>query len=365
MRVLLVSHEASRSGAPRVAAMVARTLVAAGHQVSVVARSPGPLLADLEASAPTAVEPLHRVRRRLWRTRGLRGTAHLLDTVLAVVRLLVRRPDLVYVNSTAAAAYLRPALRLGIPVVLHVHESGEVATTFLTRDRAPRGLPGMTLVACSPSVRADLAVLTDRSPEDVVLLPSVPDDDAVRRLAQEAPDLTYRPDELVVGCCGSVEPRKGPDLWVESAALVRAALPDLRLRFVWLGDVTGQVPGAAEAKAEFAGPTANPYPHMRRFDIATLPSRDDPFPLVVLEAMLLGTPVVAYDVGGVSQQVGEAGRVVPAGDVAAFAAALVDLLEDEPARDRLGTAAASRVDALYSSRTFAARLDEVVSGARR
>lgn len=360
VRVLLVSHEASRSGAPRVAAMVARTLVGAGHEVVVLSRTPGPLLADLEAAAPTSVEPLHRVRRRLRRTRGLGLVAHLVDTVLATATLVRRRPDLVYVNSTAAAVYLRPALWLRLPTVLHVHESGTVATSFLVRDRAPRRLRGVTLVACSPSVEEDLLALTGRDADDVLLVPSVPDGDEVLRLAAEAPDRPYGTDELVVGCCGSVEPRKGPDLWVEAAAKVRAAVPDRAVRFVWIGDLAGDVPGAVAAGAEFNGPSANPYPHLRRFDVATLPSRDDPFPLVVLESMLLGTPVVAFDVGGVAQQVGETGRLVPAQDVDAFAEAVTDLLVDGAERTRLGVEAAARVDALYSSRTFAAHLDDVV-----
>lgn len=365
MRILLVSHEASRSGAPRVAAMVARELVGDGHQVSVLSRAPGPLLADLAAAAPTSVEPLHRVRHKLRRTRGFTRVAHLLDSATAVLALLRRRPDLVYVNSTAASVYLRPSLWLRIPAVLHVHESAEVATSFLTRDRAPEQLRGITLVACSPSVRDDLAGLTGRAVDEVTLLPSVPDHDLVTSLAQQPPDRPYVDDQLVVGCCGSVEHRKGADLWVEAARRVRATSPGRDVRFVWLGDVADPVPGATEAGAEFVGPTANPYPHMRRFDVATLPSRDDPFPLVVLESMLLGTPVVAFDVGGVAEQVGDGGLVVPAEDVDAFATAVGRLLDDAQERGRRGTLAATRVETLFSSRTFADRLAELVSTAAR
>lgn len=365
MRILLVSHEASRSGAPRVAAMVARDLVDRGHQVSVLSRAPGPLLAELAAAAPTSVEPLHRVRHKLRRTRGLTRVAHLLDSATALLALLRRRPELVYVNSTAACVYLRPARWLRVPAVLHVHESGEVATSFLTRDRALEQLRGITLVACSPSVQTDLAGLTGRAVDEVALLPSVPDDDLVTRLAQQPPDRPYVDGQLVVGCCGSVEHRKGADLWVEAARRVRATSPGRDVRFVWLGDVSEPVPGAAGADVEFVGPTSNPYPHMRRFDVATLPSRDDPFPLVVLEAMLLGTPVVAFDVGGVTQQVGDGGLVVPAGDVDAFATAVGRLLDDAEERCRRGALAASRVDSLYSSRAFSDRLAELVSTAAR
>ena len=119
---------------------------------------------------------------------------------------------------------------------------------------------------------------------------------------------------------------------------------------MWIGDLDAPVPGAEAAGAEFLGPSANPYAHMRHFDVATLPSRDDPFPLVVLESMALGTPVVAFDVGAVALQVGDAGVLVPAGEVDAFADAVVHLLTDEDERTRLGEAARRRVDEHYSAR---------------
>lgn len=362
MRVLLVTHDVSRSGAPRVAVLVARSLVDQGHEVRVVARARGPLLSEFAALAPTFVEPWPKVRNKLWSWRPSRLLGYLADTVIAFLVLLRWRPDLVYLNTTAAGIYLRPARRLRRQVLLHVHESGPVAARFLSAARAP-GLDGVELVACSPSVRADLAALTHRTAAAITLLPSVPDGPVVRRLSAAPPDLvSYDGADLIVGCCGTVEHRKGADLWAAIAAEVERAVPGRALRFVWLGELATAVD---QAGVEFLGPTSNPYPHLRRFDVAALPSRDDPFPLVVLEAMLLGTPVVAFGVGGVADQVGDAGTVVPAGDVAAFAQAVARLLTDDELRTRLGTAARDRAEALYSTRAFAEGLSRVVVEAAR
>jgi len=360
MRVLLVTHEASRSGAPRVALLVARSLVEQGHSVEIVSRAPGPLVPEFAAAAATSIEFLHRVRRKLWRTWGIRDLAYVVDTLLAAVTLIRRRPDLVYVNSTAAAIYLRPARWLGRRVVLHVHESGALAAGFLDAARAPRRLKGITLVACSPSVHTELLTLTDQEAQNIAMLPSVPDDSTVLRRSAESPDRRYSPNELVVGCCGTVEHRKGADLWVAIAREVRKTLPNHPVRFVWVGEISQPVWLDDTAGVEFVGPSANPYAHMRRFDIATLPSRDDPFPLVVLEAMLVGTPVVAFAVGGVARQIGDASVVVPPGDVAAFAREVVYLLTDEDARRRLGALAQARVVALYSTRVFAVAVANLV-----
>lgn len=363
MRILLISHEASRSGAPRVALLSARAMIEQGHRVELLTRTDGPLRLEFAAVAPTTLEVLTRVRRRLWRTRGLQRLAWLVDSLLALATIARRRPDLVYVNSSAAAVYLRPATLLRRRTVLHVHESGPLVEQFLRRARVPFDLPGIDLVACSSSVHTALCALSGRPAGSVALVASVPDESQVRALAEQPPDRAYAAGQLVVGCCGTVEHRKGADLWVQVASRVHDALPGSDVRFVWIGDLDAPVPGAREAGAEFLGPSPNPYAHMRRFDVATLPSRDDPFPLVVLEAMSLGTPVVAFDVGAVALQVGNAGAVVPAGAVDAFADAVVRLLVDADERARLGDAAARRVDEHFSIRTFNAGLGSVVRGA--
>lgn len=364
MRVLLVSHEASRSGAPRVGVLVAKSLVESGHFVCVVCRSGGPLIDDFIDVAPTSIEFMPRVRRRL-RGHGLtRGLALVADTVVAAATILRHRPDLVYVNSTASATYLRPARWLRRRIVLHVHESGEIGRKFLGSAHAAQSLPGVELIACSPSVQWDLADLVGRDPLEIQMLPSVPDSDEVIRMASQVPDFTYGSDYLVVGCCGSVEARKGVDLWVAAVRLVMSARPHQKLRFVWVGDISEPVFTLPGEPIEFVGPAANPYAYMSRFDIGTLPSRDDPFPLVVLESMLLGTPMVAFSVGGVPQQIGDAGILIDPGDVNKFAEGILELVDDPDARARLGAVARNRVAALYSVSTFTDSLLKIVEGDR-
>jgi glycosyltransferase involved in cell wall biosynthesis len=360
VRVLLITHEASLSGAPRVASLVAHALSEHGHAVQVVSRRTGPLLAAFRETAPTRLEPLYRVRRRLWCTPVLRLIAPLVDTALAAATIVRSRADVVYVNSTSAAVYLRPALWLRRPVVIHAHESGEIAGRFLGRVRSLPLLRRARLIACSPSVQASLAEITGLPAAGIVMLPSVPDGSRIQVLAEAEPDHAYPPGVTVVGCCGAVESRKGADLWLEAMRLVRRALPGTPVEFAWVGEVVDHDLVATAPDGVFLGPSTNPYAHMKRFDIATLPSRDDPFPLVVLEAMTVGTPVVGFGVGGVADQIGDAGVVVPPEDVAAFAGAIVGLVLDGRRRDDLGERARERVRARYSLKVFADGVTQVV-----
>ena len=77
-------------------------------------------------------------------------------------------------------------------------------------------------------------------------------------------------------------------------------------------------------------------------DLYTHPARADNCPTTVLEALARGTPVVASAVGGIPEQVveGRTGYLVPVGDARALAGRVLDLLEDEGRRLRMGWEAA-------------------------
>ena len=86
-------------------------------------------------------------------------------------------------------------------------------------------------------------------------------------------------------------------------------------------------------------------------DVLALPSWTEGLPLVVLEAMALGRPVVATTVGGTPELVsdGETGLLVPPRDVEALTAALKRVLDDGDLRRRLGEAGKRRVAERFSS----------------
>lgn len=83
----------------------------------------------------------------------------------------------------------------------------------------------------------------------------------------------------------------------------------------------------------------------RRADILVVPSRYEPFGMVVLEGMLYGLPIVAAAVGGPAEILdqGRTGLLFPPGDVEALSAALMSLLDDVNTRRQIGRAAAVEV----------------------
>lgn len=364
--VLVVSHEASRTGAPRVAVDLLGVL-SASHPTLLVQRWGGPLAKELAyAAGSSRSEPLSRTRVLLRRHRRTRPLARGVEQVAALWVLATRRPDLVWLNTVLSASWVGPARRLGIPVVLHVHELEPMLSTVLDRYRLPARLaaPGVRLVACSAAVADRLTEVCRLPPGAVTTIESVPRPDRIARLA------TARPEEVTAGrtvvSCGTADERKGFDTWLEMASIVLADPGHADVRFVWVG----RAPADADAirtrhggRVSFTGEMENPYPVLAAATVFTLLSRVDPFPLAVLEAMVLGRPVVVSAAGGMPDQVGDSGVVVPVGDPVPAAAAVSRLLDDDAGRDRLGSAGADRARTAFGFDRFAAAVTATVAAA--
>ncbi|AAV45982.1 LPS glycosyltransferase [Haloarcula marismortui ATCC 43049] len=87
----------------------------------------------------------------------------------------------------------------------------------------------------------------------------------------------------------------------------------------------------------------------RRADLFVFPTRSDVFPLVTLEAMAAGTPVVSTTVGGLPEQIpDQVGRLVPPKEPKTFAAAVDGMLSNEQLRTEMGRAGKSLVEERYS-----------------
>jgi glycosyltransferase involved in cell wall biosynthesis len=125
------------------------------------------------------------------------------------------------------------------------------------------------------------------------------------------------------------------------------------VHFLWVGGEPRELPMVEHdlerlglrGRVHFIGPRPDPAPYFARFDSFLLTSREDPFPLVCLEAAAMGVPIVCFaDAGGMPEFVeDDAGYVVPYLDIEAAAARLLSLASSEGTRTTLGRRAAAKV----------------------
>lgn len=101
---------------------------------------------------------------------------------------------------------------------------------------------------------------------------------------------------------------------------------------------------------------------LQRSDVFVLPSFAEGVPVVLMEAMASGVPVVTTRIAGVPELVedGQSGLLVPPGDVDALAAAITRLLDDGDLRDRMGAAGRTAVERQFDSRQEAERLRTIL-----
>jgi len=159
-------------------------------------------------------------------------------------------------------------------------------------------------------------------------------------------------DAPLVGVVANLSPIKGYEDLIAALALLSHKVEGLHCICVGGSDPAyrGTLEGLVESHGlgrclVFAGYQQVVLPFYEAMDVLVLPSRSEAFPLVLLEAMALATPIVATDVGGIREAVvdGVTGLLVPSRDPRRLADALLRLLEDQSARLRMGMAGYARV----------------------
>jgi glycosyltransferase involved in cell wall biosynthesis len=226
------------------------------------------------------------------------------------------------------------------------------------------------LIAVSPQVRDDLVALGVAPPEkfSVVRLGI----ELAERLetAEEGLDARARlgigAERFVVGWVGRMTGVKRTDDVLEALRLLRERGVDAVLLMVGDGPDRDHVEQRASElgivrHCLFLGYQEDVSGWYRAFDAMILPSANEGTPVVVIEALAAGCPVVATSVGGVPDVVREGvdGFLVPMGDTEALAERLARLAEDPALRARMGAAGRESVPARYAVERLVGDIDEL------
>jgi glycosyltransferase involved in cell wall biosynthesis len=350
--VCVLFHESAILGAGVSVLRAADCLRRCGWRISGWFPGPGPLVTEsgavLDRSA-WAVKPIAfslggwrrdpGIARRLRRTRGYLGAfgKWLEETA----------PDIVHVNSLLMLPEATIARRLGLPIVVQLHE---FPSPGLKRDLTLRWAAAIAdvLVGVSRPVTRLLAEHAGSTP--------------VLTVHSGVPSVDVRPPptgKFIIGSIGHVSRTKGTDLFLEAAALALRRRPELRFEHAgpprpWGDDEfevsvqrTAEASGLRDSLTMLGYQPAGDV--LRRWSLFVLPSRQEGFPLSTLEAMAAGVPVIATHVGGIPEQIVhlESGVLVPPEDAAALAEWIERLYVDGDLRGRLASAGRSRARSVF------------------
>ncbi len=281
------------------------------------------------------------------------------------------KPDLIYGNSVASGCIYTSLQKLRAPILTHFHEldtsikryAGEWINDVLAHS--------MHHIACSGAVRENLVNNHGISLNKIsTIYSSILTQSNIKPLNDnERISLRRRlglagEKYIIVGCGVGMPFRKGADLFIEvGRKLLHEGRDDFHLYWIghfydcnsdpvygnWL-EKLASLTESDKQYITFLGRKDNPKDYMQAADIFLLPSREDPFPLVALEAAECGLPIICFDkAGGMPEFVGhDAGCVVPFADVKSMAQQVIVLLKDESHRRKLGCHAREKLLARYT-----------------
>jgi len=166
----------------------------------------------------------------------------------------------------------------------------------------------------------------------------------------------YAPKPLgrspIVGCVGRLEHQKA----FHRVIIALPNLPNVTLVLVGSGSLYQELSDLAEKlgvrdRLHFAGWQDNPASYVASFDIFVMPSINEAFPLSIVEAMLLGIPVVSTNVGSIAEAIrhDETGLIVDGSEPLSLENAIKELLADPAKAGRLAAAAKLHANTYFTS----------------
>jgi glycosyltransferase involved in cell wall biosynthesis len=256
------------------------------------------------------------------------------------------------------------ARRARVPVIAISH--GWAAATLKVRLNEPLDrlvLRWMDRVVCVSAAQAARVRRAGVPGERVVVIRNAIDADAFTDASRSCRDLMQswfsRPRRRIVAAAGRLSPEKGPDQFIAAAALMARRDPDVG--FVLFGDgplremLARQIADCGlSGSFVLAGFRSDVQRFLPACDLIVLSSWTEGLPVIVLEALAAGVPVVATSVGGAPEVVQEGinGFLVPPGDPPALTQRIEDVLSDDARRRSMGQEGRRRIRQHF---TFAAQ----------
>lgn len=383
LRIAFLNASGDIGGAERALLLLLEQLDRRRYAPSVTCFGKGRLVEALsDRGLSTAVIPMGAAEK-LSRTKGGRlsdtaaGAASMFQAMARLVAQLRRQaPDLIHTNNIKTHLIGGLAGRvLRRPVVWHMRDvvpEGRQRTLF---QRAARVLPHR-IVAVSKTVQEQFHGSGAEERVRTVHDAADPERYQPRRPAAEVREaLGIAPDTLVLAMVAHYAQWKGHMVFLE--ALARLALQGMPVKGLLIGgsiygnraeqDHESAVRERARElglgdRAIFTGFQDCVPDFLNAADLLVHPpTRPEPFGLAVIEAMLLGKPVVASAGGGMLETVepGRTGLLFPTGNVAELARAVRQLALDAELRAAMGAAGRERVHQLFSPHVHYTRVESV------
>ncbi|MCX6245744.1 MAG: glycosyltransferase [Bacteroidetes bacterium] len=372
--VLFIGHDARLAGAQMLLLSLVRWLSRhTGIRIKIILLDEGVLLEKFRNIAPTITwqeivrSHPEKEERQAW------------------LAEFAGKVDLIYGNTVLSPTLYDELEFLHAPYITHVHELEKSIRLYFDKNTI-RKMHDYTVGYIAGSKPVELNLLQNHNYHQKEII-TINDFIEKREIhpGYSKPDLRKKSglisDGLIVIGCGTIYWRKGVDLFVDTAIKLKAKKVS-KFHFYWIGENIWDIDHASnkmcswnaieqkisdnglEKHITFLGVKENFFDYFLAGDVFYLPSREDPFPLVCLEAAQVCMPVICFkDAGGMPDFVeADAGFVVPFEDTGTAAEKIRFLYRNPSVLKELGATAREKFLKRHSIETAA---PEIVQFARK
>lgn len=378
-KVLFISHDASRTGAPIIFLNFLRWFK---HNTDIpfkiLLRKGGPLESEFAAIAPVSIFHKEKPAKGSLVTRILNYLSFQSNINSIKNKLIRDNIGLIYTNTVVNGDVLEFLADLECPVICHVHELEMTIQHYAGLECfAQVKKHTSNYIAVSKAVKENL-IENHGIPEEQINLVYgfTPTQTHNFQSDSQKQELIFKhlgisSEDKIVCASGTTDWRKGTDLFIQLALAVSKRYDD-SVHFLWIG---GQTEGlqferlcydakniGLEKYIHFLGVQSNPLDYFATCDVFALVSREDPFPLVCLEAASLGKPIVCFDNAGGEQEFVEddCGFVVPYLDIQTMADKVIQLLENSHLREQMGSRARQKVREKHNEKLISRQITQAI-----
>lgn len=366
-KILFISHNASRSGAPFVLLYLLQWLKKhTVYQIDLLLLDDGPLRKDFEqvvgnvflvSNLLAEKSTYNRIKQRIRKTSES-------ERILKVAKKInIKSYSAVYGNTIITLPWLIDFRnKFSVKTIIAIHELKLNMENYFTRDFLTINLPKLDLIIAGSKAVSNNLENVYGVPLSLINVVHAfihttikPNDDKNILKAINIPE-----NRFIIGSVGNAEWRKGTDIFVHMGMYFKKHYPNFNYHLLWVGGdqelivrnlmVDIQKAGLDD-RITIIGKTNRYLDYMFQFDVFAMLSREDPFPLVSLEASLLEKPIIMFeDTGGTAELIINGGGViVPYLEIEMFADSIVKLSENPQMRLAMGRLLKNEVLNKYDS----------------
>lgn len=338
-KILFISHDATRTGAPILLLNLAKLLLNFGeYEVTFLMKNGGILEPDFRNTAPTYfVKKTTRRNAFLYKLR--------IKKSIIKDKIFLNNFDFILSNTITNGDILK-TIRENYTgkIISYIHELEIAAIAFTNESSIFKLMKSSTSFWVPSSIVNNFLVdKLNILQKDISLMPYY--------IPPSSLDLKIKKNtkqEFVVGACGTIDWRKGVDLFIVIAKQLYIKYPKASVVFLWAGALSGIElerlkyelrKGDLENKVVFQLSTSNLTDFYSNIDLFLLPSREDPYPLVILEAAKFSVPSICFnDVCGSKDFIlsSKGGVIVPFLDINAVVETIITFYENVDSIKEMG-----------------------------